>query len=85
MEAEQKRRRDVNVPEDPDDIKTYDPEMKTNHYESKGSYTLELVGQRRLLRQRRSERNIDLSNAFESSLLAFINQSELYYLTFCAI
>ena len=81
LEVEQKRRRDVSMPEDPDDIKTYDPEMKTNHYESKGSYTLELVGQRRLLRQRRSERNIDLSNAFESSLLAFINQSELHYLT----
>ena len=69
------------MPEDPDDIVTYDPEMKTNHYESKGSYTLELVGQRRLLRRRRSERNIDLSNVFESSLLAFINQSELNHLT----
>ena len=56
--------------------------MKTNHYESKGSYTLELVGQRRLLRHRKSKRNIDSSNVFESSLLAFINQSELHLLTY---
>ena len=65
------------MPEDPDNIKTYDPDMKTNHYESKGSYTLELVGQRRLLRRRRSEGNADWSNAVENSLLAFINQSKL--------
>ena len=77
LEAEQRRRRDTSMPEDPDDIKTYDPDMKTNHYESKGSYTLELVGQRRLLRQRRSKGNADWSNAVENSLLAFINESEL--------
>ena len=77
LEAEQRRRRDTSMPEDPDDIKTYDPDMKTNHYESKGSYTLELVGQRRLLRQRRSKGSADWSNAVENSLLAFINESEL--------
>ena len=77
LEAEQRCRRDTSTPEDPDDIKTYDPDMKTNHYESKGTYTLELVGQRRLLRRRRSEGNADWSNAVENSLLAFINQSEL--------
>ena len=79
LEAEQRRRRDTSMPEDPDDIKTYDPDMKTNHYEAKGSYTLEFVGQRRLLRRRRSEGNIDWSNAVENSLLAFINQSELKF------
>ena len=77
LEAEQRRRRDTSMPEDPDDIKTYDPDMKTNHYESKGSYTLELVGQRRLLRRKRSKGNADWSNAVENSLLAFINESEL--------
>ena len=65
------------MPQDPDDIKTYDPDMKTNNYEANGSYTLELVGQRRLIRRRRREGNVDSSNAVESSLLAFINQSEL--------
>ena len=82
LEAEQKRKRDTDEPQDPDDIKTYDPSIKTNHYESKGSYTLELVGQRRLLRHRRSERSIASNNVFESSLLAFINQSELHYMTY---
>ena len=82
LEAEQRRKRDTDEPQDPDDIKTYDPDMKTNHYESKGSYTLELVGQRRLLRHRKSKRNIDSSNVFESSLLAFINQSELHLPTY---
>ena len=77
MEAEQKRRRDISKRQEQDEVKTYDPEMKTNYYESTGNYSLELVGQRRLLRFRRSEGNVDMSNAIESSLLAFINQSEL--------
>ena len=75
LEVEGKRKRDINMPQDPDDIKTYDPTLKTNHYESKGSYTLELVGQQRL-RRKRSKTPVDLSNAVESSLLSFINQSE---------
>ena len=75
LEAEGKRKRDTSMPQDPDEIKTYDAKLKTNHYESKGSYTVELVGQRRLLRKR-SANPVDLSNAVESSLLSFINQSE---------
>ena len=66
------------TPEDPNEIKTFDPNMKTNHYESEGSYTLELVGQRRLLRQRRSGDPMDLTQAVESSLLAFINHSKYF-------
>ena len=76
LEAEGKRKRDVSMPQDPDNIKTYDAALKTNHYESQGAYTLELVGQRRL-RRKRSDNSVDLSNAVESSLLAFINHSEL--------
>ena len=64
------------MPQDPDNIKTYNATLKTNHYEAKGAYTLELVGQRRL-RRKRSENPVDLSNAVESSLLAFINHSKL--------
>ena len=75
LEVEGKRKRDISTPQDPDEIKTYDATLKTNHYESKGSYTLELVGQRRL-RRKRSENPGDLSNAVESSLLSFINQSK---------
>ena len=77
LEAEGKRKRDATGPADPDDIKTYDPDMKTNHYESKGSYKVDLVGQRRLLRHRRNADHVDLSNAVVSTLLSFINQSEL--------
>ena len=75
LEAEGKRKRDVVMEHDPDDIKTFDATLKTNYYEAKGAYTLELVGQRRL-RRKRSENPVDLSNAVESSLLVFINHSE---------
>lgn len=78
MEAEERRGRDANTaPRDVDEIKTFDPNMKTNHYESKGSYTLKLVGQQRLLRTKRNADNVDLAEATESTLLAFINHSEL--------
>ena len=68
----------MDTPNDPDDTKSYDPTIVTNHYESKGSYTVELVGQqRRLLRLRRSS-GVDLSGAIENSLLAFINHSKCF-------
>ena len=51
--------------------------MKTNYYESKGSYTIDLVGQRRLVRRTRSVKDhLNLPDAVESSILAFINHSE---------
>ena len=51
----------------------YDPTIETNHYESKGTYTVEIVGEkRRQLRLRRSSAGTDLSEAVENSLLAFI-------------
>ena len=60
-----------------DGDESYDPNMKTNYYESKGSYTVDLVGQRRLLRRTRSVKDhLDLPEAVESSILAFINHSE---------
>ena len=79
MEAEGRRKREesMTTPNDVDDIKTYDPNMKTNHYESQGSYTLELVGQQRLLRTKRAADYVDLSEVAESTLLAFINHSKL--------
>ena len=79
MEAEGRRKREesMTTPNDVDEIKTYDPNMKTNHYESNGSYTLELVGQQRLLRAKRAADYVDLSEAAESTLLAFINHSKL--------
>ena len=62
--------------QDPEKIKTYDPNLETNFYETKGSYTLRLVGQLRInSRQRRSMGETDLTNMEQSSLLGFINQS----------
>ena len=76
LEAEYRRKKDTSEPQDPDDIKSYDKTLKTNRYESEGSYTLRLVGQRRLVRrERRSLIQSDLTDMVESSLLAFINQS----------
>ena len=77
MEAEGRRKREsMTAPNDVDEIKTYDPNMKTNHYESNGSYTLELVGQQQLLLQKRDADYVDFSEAAESTLLAFINHSK---------
>ena len=77
LEAQNRRKRYyTDSSQDPDAIQTFDPNLKTNHYETEGSYTLELVGQRRLLRQRRSAYGVDLTNAVQNSLLAFINHSK---------
>ena len=81
LEAEYRRKRGTSgytsqPQQDPEKIKTYDPNLETNHYETKGSYTLRLVGQRRLSgRERRSMGQTDFTNMLESSLLGFINES----------
>ena len=61
---------------------TYDPNVDMNHMEAKGSYSLDLVGQRRVLqRERRAAVNhLELPEAVESSLLAHIDLSELIIL-----
>ena len=65
-------------PGDPDEIKTFDPSLKTNHYEAQGSYTVEMVGeQRRLMRLRRSDDRIHEDDQVEHSLLGYINESKL--------
>ena len=77
LEAVGRRKREsMTAPNDVDEIKTYDPNMKTNHFESQGSYTLELVGQQQLLRAKRAADYVDLSEVAESTLLAFINHSK---------
>ena len=73
LEAESKRAATEN---DPNERETYDPTVKMNHMTARGSYTVELLGQQRILRHARSIED-HLSEAAESSLLAFINQSEL--------
>ena len=78
LEAEGKRKRGAE-PVDPDNIKSYDPTMKTNRFESTGSYTMDLVGERRILRHARSvEDHLELPNSVESSILAVFNHSELH-------
>ena len=79
LEAQERNTRETD-PEtsDPDEIETYDSDMKTNHYESKGSYSIDLVGQQRMLRNARSaEDYLEHSDMMESSMLAFINHSQL--------
>ena len=58
---------------------TYDPNVDMNHMEAKGAYSLDLVGQRRVLqRERRAAVNhLELPEAVESSLMAHIDHSEL--------
>ena len=75
-----------NIGDDEDDVvsameeeQTYDPNVDMNHMEAKGSYSLDLVGQRRVLqRERRAAVNhLELPEAVESSLMAHIDHSEL--------
>ena len=81
LEAEYRRKRGTSgytsqPQQDPEKIKTYDPNLETNHYETKGSYTLRLVGQLRIgSRQKRSMEQTDFTTMVESSLLGFINTS----------
>ena len=79
LESQQRSRRDASEESnEPDDIRSYDPNLKTNHYSSKGSYTIELVGQRRLSRNRRHTER-EPTDMVASTLLGFINQSELFH------
>ena len=74
LEAEYRRKRDLSDPQIPDAPQsTYDGAIETNRYSSRGSYTLELVGQRRLVRRQR--RNIQLVDMMENNLLGSTNQS----------
>ena len=58
-----------------DDGKSYNDNLRTNYFKLNGYYTIQLVGQRRLL-HKRSDDQFDLSSAEESSLLALINHSK---------
>ena len=73
LEAEYRRRRDSTDPYIQDDVQSYDPTIETNRYSSRGSYTLELVGQHRMVRRQR--RSIELVDMVENNLLGFINHS----------
>ena len=79
LETELRKKREESMPSpaDPDEIESFEPSMKTNHFESKGSFVVELVDeQHRLMRQKRSENRINHSEHVETSLLAFINKSK---------
>ena len=78
LESQHRGRRDASEgPNEPDDIRSYDPNLKTNHYSAKGSYTIELVGQQRLSRNRRHTER-ESTDIVASTLLGFINQSEYF-------
>lgn len=56
---------------------SYDPTVNINHFEAKGSYSLDLIGQQRVSRRTRStEDHLQLPEVVESNLLAFINHSK---------
>ena len=52
-----------------------------NHLEAEGKFSLTLAGQERILRSTRdAEDHLQLPEAMESSILAFINHSECMYM-----
>ena len=79
LESQHRGRRDASEePNEPDDNRSYNPNLKTNRYSAKGFYVIELVGQRRLTRNRRHTER-EPTDMVESTLLGFINQSEVLY------
>ena len=76
LEAETgRKRRDAEA--SAKEVPSYDPSVDINHFEAKGSYTLDLIGERRVSRHARStEDYLQLPEAVESNLLAFINSSK---------
>ena len=57
---------------------TYDSNTDLPDFDAKGTYSLDLTGQRRLLRQERSAavNHLELPEAMESTLMAHIDHSE---------
>ena len=73
-----------------DEDQTYDPDVNIDHFEASGTYSLDLIGQRRVLRKERSAavNHLELPEAMESTLMAHIDHSEsnvitLYYWITC--
>ena len=66
------------IESDANEEQTYDPDTNINHFEADGTYSLDLVGQRRVLRQERSAavNHLELPEAMESTLMAHIDHSE---------
>ena len=58
---------------------TYDDTVDIDNIEASGTYSLDLIRQRRVLRQERSAavNHLELSEAMESTLMAHIDLSEL--------
>ena len=66
------------IESDANEEQTYDPDTNINHFDAGGKYSLDLVGQRRVLRQERSAavNHLELPEAMESTLMAHIDHSE---------
>ena len=58
---------------------TYDDTVDIDYFEASGSYSLDLIRQRRVLRRERSAavNHLELPEAMESTLMAHIDLSEL--------
>ena len=63
---------------DEEEVETYDPQTDLPDFDAQGTYTIDLVSQRRMLRRERSAavNHLELPEATESTLMAHINYSE---------
>ena len=68
---------------------TYDESTKMNHFEFTGSFTLQRVGEEQMLRTKRDAAvdHLELAEAVESTLLAFVNRSMCFnvYIILCLV
>ena len=75
MQSDESEEEDFMMNEEP----TYDDTVDIDYVEARGTYSLDLIHQRRVLRHERSAavNHLELPEAVESTLMAYINLSEL--------
>ena len=63
---------------DEEEVETYDSQTDLPNFDAQGTYRMDLVGQRRMLRRERraAVKHLELSEAMESTLMAHVDYSE---------
>ena len=76
MQSDESEEEDFIMDEEP----TYDDTVDIDYVEARGTYSLDLIRQRRVLRHERSAavNHLELPEAMESTLMAHIDLSELH-------
>ena len=68
----------IDEEENEEEVETYDSQTDMPDFDAQGTYTMDLVGQRRMLRRERraAVKHLELPEAMESTLMAHVDHSE---------